>query len=410
MRLALLGADDTTLALIRAAMRGGQDQVVMIDAVSQRASEAATIAPKAQLITDWEAVFGGDGIDAVIVGADDPTRRIEQLKRIAQIQQNVPILVAHPLSGSMLDCYELEMIRRESGGVLLPCVPARWHPAAAELKTMVDNEADSPIGKIEQIIFERRSANRSRDFVLAQFARDVDLLQYLGGEATKLHAFGPGANQADTSAVRNSDADLRNLAVQMTSNRGIASRWSIAPVEDRPGAVLTLVGASGKAVLAISDDDAPWRLEVRGNSESSHDEFPGWHAPTAALEKLADVLSGEEPSPTWAEAARTVELAETINTSLARGRTIELHREEFTDVATFKGTMASVGCGLLMLGLTLAVAVAIIHALAAQAGWNRLAAALDNWPYILLVTLAVFLLLQLFVFAGKAKPKTGQDE
>src|SRR5215471_9456456 len=212
MRLAILGADDTTLALASAAMRGGQDQIVMIAAVSQRAGKAAAIAPKAQLITDWEAVFGGDGVDAVIVGADDPSRRTEQLKRLAQLQQGIPVLVSHPLSKSMLDCYELEMIRRESGGVLLPCTPARWHPASAELKTMIKEGADSPIGQIEQITFERHAADRSRDSVLTQFARDVDVLQYLGGDTTKLHAFGPGTSH-DASPAPNSDADLRNLAV-----------------------------------------------------------------------------------------------------------------------------------------------------------------------------------------------------
>ena len=72
--------------------------------------------------------------------------------------------------------------------------------------------------------------------------------------------------------------------------------------------------------------------------------------------------------------SRTVELAETIDTSLARGRTIDLHREDFTDIGTFKGTMTSLGCGLLMVGLALTVFVAVAGGVAAQMGWNQLAA------------------------------------
>ncbi len=123
--------------------------------------------------------------------------------------------------------------------------------------------------------------------------------------------------------------------------------------------------------------------------------------PAVALEKLAAARAGQEVDPTWAEAARTVELAETIDTSLARGRTIDLHREEFTDIGTFKGTMASLGCGLLMAGLALVVFVAMVRVLAVQAGWNGVVQILDFWPYLLLAVLGIFLVLQLLVLIGK---------
>ncbi len=84
-----------------------------------------------------------------------------------------------------------------------------------------------------------------------------------------------------------------------------------------------------------------------------------------------------------------------------RGRTIDLHREEFTDIGTFKGTMASLGCGLLMAGLALVVFVAMFRVLAVQAGWNGVVQILDFWPYLLLAVLGIFLVLQLLVLIGK---------
>jgi myo-inositol 2-dehydrogenase/D-chiro-inositol 1-dehydrogenase len=133
-------------------------------------------------------------------------------------------------------------------------------------------------------------------------------------------------------------------------------------------------------------------------------DYPQWNAPEAALEMLSLAVASEEADSNWHDAARTVELADAIDRSLAKGRTIDLHHEEFSDVGTFKGTMASAGCGLLVVGLILVVVVALVHTLAAQAGWNWLARKLDGWPYLMLVVFGIFLLLQLLVFVGKSRP------
>jgi hypothetical protein len=72
-----------------------------------------------------------------------------------------------------------------------------------------------------------------------------------------------------------------------------------------------------------------------------------------------------------------------------------LHNEDFTDIGTFKGTMTSLGCGLLLAGLCLLVAVGIVEVVARKAGFAKLADALRSWPYWLVGFLIVFLLLQL---------------
>ncbi len=94
--------------------------------------------------------------------------------------------------------------------------------------------------------------------------------------------------------------------------------------------------------------------------------------------------------------------------SLKRGRTIDLHHEEFSDIGTFKGTMASAGCALLMAGLMLVVLVAVADVVAAQAGWNRLAGIFHQWPYLLLGVFGVFLLLQLLLLIGAPRQQSQQ--
>jgi hypothetical protein len=74
-------------------------------------------------------------------------------------------------------------------------------------------------------------------------------------------------------------------------------------------------------------------------------------------------------------------------------------------VGTFKGTMTSVGCGLLVVGLALVALVAILHVLAVQAGWVQLGNLLDRWPYLLLAVCGIYLLLQPLAFIGRVSQK-----
>jgi predicted dehydrogenase len=397
MQLALLGVDDQTLALAAAAARSGEDQIVMIDATAHRAAEAAAVSPQARLVDDWNAMLDSRDVDAVVVAADEPAARVDQLRRL--IQLGMPVLVSHPVSLSMLDCFELEMIREETKCVVLAYVPARWHPASVELGTILDGGESSPISATEQVMFERFLPRREREDVLRQLARDADLTQFIAGPATKLHALG--------SAAAGRAEPYANLAVQMTCSHGLVCRWTVAPIETEAGGRLTLIGSGGKAILWMPDADKAWRLELRTAEGSKVQEYSDWNSADAALEVLSLAVANEEADSNWNDAARTVELADAIDRSLAKGRTIDLHHEEFSDVGTFKGTMASAGCGLLAVGLILVVFVAFVHTLAAQAGWNRLARMLDGWPYLVLVVFGVFLLLQLLVFVGKARPTQG---
>src|SRR5205085_7052071 len=133
----------------------------------------------------------------------------------------------------------------------------RWHAAAVALGAMTDDSGSSPIGRVEQIVYERFLPTRDRQTVVRQFARDVDLLQFLAGDATKLHALG-SSNETKNAAA------YTNLSVQITCDDGRVCRWTVAPVETQPGGRLTLIGDEGKAILWMPDDSQPLKLEVRG--------------------------------------------------------------------------------------------------------------------------------------------------
>jgi hypothetical protein len=92
--------------------------------------------------------------------------------------------------------------------------------------------------------------------------------------------------------------------------------------------------------------------------------------------------------------------------SLAKGRAIDLHREEFSELGTFRGTMASLGCALVLGGLLVLVAATLVGGIANEFGWEFGKRVAGAWPILVLVTLAAFLALQVLPFlVGPDRPR-----
>ncbi len=386
MKLAILGADETTLSLAEAARRHPQWQVTHLADLEESpptlAAALIAAAPTAARPADWQTLVDPTLVDAVAVARSDAQdRRADQLRML--LQGSIPAIVAHPAFDSMLIYFELDMIRGDTGAVLLPYLPDRSHPAIPELKQLLA-ETQSPIGKIEQVRIDRFLDDRARGPVIAQFARDADLVRYLCGDVTKLHAMGgePG------------DAELGALGVQMNAAQFVA-RWGVNPALGQEQSRLSLVGSTGRAILQMPAD-RPWSLEVTSGADTRRQEYPHWNPAAVALNQLTAAMNKQPVDLDWFAAARSVELAETIDRSLRRGRTIELHQEDFSEESTFKGTMASLGCGLLLFGLMLTVAVGVAEQLGIP--W------LGRWPYYLAAVLVVFLLLQLLLVLSRPRP------
>ena len=380
MKLALLGIDRDTPAIARAAAAAGHEIVWMYDD-GAGGPLIGSLVPDASRGESWESLLTGSIGDAVIVARSPDTEvRADQLRKL--MQEAVPLLVAHPIHDSMLIYYELDMIRRERLGPVLPYLPARSHPAIGTLAGLFEG-SDARLGTPEQAVFQRATAARTPNEILDHFARDIDLVRALCGDMTHVAALAP-AEGAGRYA---------NLGVQLNGPRGIVVRWSVEPTQATPRGRLTLIGSRGQAVLEMPDASdghaaASWQVEIASAAGSRSETFPPWDPAAVALTQLARVVAGEEVEPTWVDAARSVELRETIGRSLAKGRTIELYYEDYSEQATFKGTMTSLGCGLLVAAL-ISLGVA---AFAARIGvrWA------GYWLYILLGLFALFLLLQLF--------------
>ncbi|MFM7185920.1 MAG: hypothetical protein ACKO4Z_14295 [Planctomycetota bacterium] len=379
LRIGLLGCDATIAGVARAAVRRG-DRLVAGHGV--HAAALAGLAPPP--VNSWEAMLDADTCDAVLVGADgwDDGRR-EAVKTL--VQAGRPLVLSQPLELSMLWAYELDMIRRDTGGVLIPCLAARQHPFVARLRTAVE-AAVGGTGTAESLHVERRLRDRSREAVLAHLARDVDLIRVIVGDPARLATLGA----ADAAAA------WPSLAVGFSGPALVPARWQVAPA-GTAGLTIRLQGAAdGVVVEAPENPDAQWSWN---GTPADGGPFDPAHPILAALDAAIgtgspDPATGAVPAATWSDAARAIELAETVPRSLAKGRAIELHREEFTDLGTFRGTMASLGCGLIMLALVVVILATFVAGIAREFGWNGAGMIADSWPGIVLAVLGVFLALQ----------------
>jgi myo-inositol 2-dehydrogenase/D-chiro-inositol 1-dehydrogenase len=374
MKFALLGADPETLVIARAVAVNSAHQLVWASELNAARLQIEQFAPAARFDEPWETLLADSECDVVIVaGSRDDEPAADRLRKL--VQAGKTLLVSHPVHPSMLVCYELDMIRQDTGAVILAYSPAHWHPAVARLRALFGTTADAPLGQLEQVVIERHLSDRSAENVRRHFARDAGLARLLGGELTRLSAMAPTSQPSGYA----------NLGVQLSGPANILIRYSVSQVERQLEGRAIAIGSGGKAELMMPDE-GDWTLDVPDLGNNEQLTLPTWDPGAAALTRIEQLVSGQAVAPLWSDSCREVELADSIQRSLDKGRTVELHYEDYTEDGTFKGTMTSVGCALLWLApLVLVGGIAL--------GKMGLGLA-DYVPHLLLGVLAIFLLLQ----------------
>ena len=399
MKIGILGCDDHILAIAVAAVEGGHSLSPAYDVPDDLPAILSGIdrQPREQ----WQGLLEDEVCDAVLVGVDGwSEHRAEQVRTLVQADRT--ILIGHPASLSMLWAYELDMILADSSATVIPALATRHHPFIYSLKNLVEQSiaGNGPLGPIESLQFERRQPDRDQDSVLTSFARDADVIRVLIGDPSRLMALGGG------------DAGWANIAVGLSGPDQVSVRWQVAKGHTRE-LTIQLICERGRLCIDIPERACGvWAVtqQTDGGISDLLPEFPSetvaFQPAEVLLELLLLAVKGDAdnhsnssiPPAIWPDAARTIELAETIPRSVKRGRGIDLHQEEFSELGTFRGTMASLGCGIIMAGLFILFLATLVGGVARAAGWSfgeRLAAI---WPYAILTTLILFLILQLLPF------------
>jgi len=407
MKLGLLGIDEQVAGVLAAARRRGDELAIACD-IPPESRHAALADATARRTLPWESLMDARGCDAVLVGHEGwSEQRAEAVRKLVQAGRT--LVLSQPLELSMLWAYELDMIRKDSGALLIPILPDRLHPFVGRLRREIEESLAGAggLGTIETLEFKRRMADRSRDAVLRQLARDTDLVRVLIGEPRRLSTLG-GADI---------DTAWSTLAVGFTGSTSLPARWQVMRGEPA-GLTLSLIGATGSQSVEIPDGaDADW-IWTTSPGDSGRTEQLLFSRGDAILDLLhggaiAASPAGTIPAAAWDDAARGIELAETVPRSVARGRAIDLHQEEFSELGTFKGTMASLGCAIVLGGLFVLLLATLVGGIAKEAGWDFGERIAGVWPIAVLLVLGLFLALQLLPLligsAGARDPRRSAD-
>jgi predicted dehydrogenase len=408
MKFALLGTNPDLMELAAAAIAHDHEISWVGDVRPQDADDLARFGLNLlDQAAEWELVLDRGTAEAVIVGQGTaPTElRAEQLKRIAA--EAMPMLVVHPACDSVLPYYEVDMTRREMSGVVRHYNPVANHPVFAELATWV-RDGHPEIGTIHQVTCERRTGNATRSNVIRSLARDVEPLAVVAGDIRRVSAIGPKID----------DPSFASLQVQMTCAGSASVRWSIGAAAGADcDLVMTLVGQRGSIRLLAVDNDTPndirpWQLETIGVDGREQKTLEPYDPAAEAIWQFAQAAAANGDAQrrewsTWNTATRSMEVVDAVELSLEKGRTLDVHQQQLTERLAFRGTMAAMGCGVLLVGFAVLTLVSLFGAAEGKERRQLISA----WPMILLALLAFFLLLQCApLLVTKKKPSSGTDD
>ncbi len=400
MKLAILGTDSEILQLAAAA-RSERHVIVWIGDV--RSEDAVPVASFAPGLTDrggeWELLLDRAIAEAVLIGCGTASNELqtERVKRLAT--EGMPLVIVHPAFESVLQYYEVDMIRRETGALIQHYNPLMGHPVAVEAAVWV-RDGHSAVGPIHQLSCERQVTTATREEVFAHLARDVELLATVAGDIRKVTAIGPAGD----------GASYASLQIQMIAATAPSLRWSVGYATAGVAQLeMALHGERGIVVVRILDgtNGVPplWQMETSENGDRNNQALETYDPARAAIRRLSDNVADSRSlvernlNSTWDAATRAMEVVDAAELSLQKGRTIEVFQQHLTERLAFRGTMAALGCGLMLVAFLVLVGVGILGGVEGI-GRPHLA---NSWSLVLLAVLAFFLLLQAVPFlAGKS--------
>jgi predicted dehydrogenase len=295
----------------------------------------------ARKVRDFDELLTTAQIDAVILGGQF-NERSSRLRRLIQLGRHCICL--HPADTSPLFYHEVALIAADRGVVLVPWLPIRLHPACQAFIAACRPES---LGAMKFVTIERTGPLPTGRLLMAgTYAEAIEMLVLLGADVTEVSTTG--------------DATVGRLAVHHRLSRGSACEvrlqrttaasdsWRIA-VEGECGYAELILdeGLAGSATLHRTDQHGPHETA-----------YPAPELASLVLAEFRSAVSGQAHGLRWSDAIRAIELADWAWYSLERRRAIDVFHEERGELASFKGRMTSLGCGLIWMTLFVLIVIA----------------------------------------------------
>jgi hypothetical protein len=288
-----------------------------------------------EFFPQWEDLLPDRTIaDVLIGGASEEALRAA--RHLAQAGKTVWLL-PHPQQGLMF-AYEVGLQLDEGQGVIAPVFPDR---ALAWWQQLLAAAENGGLRGVQYLEIERfvdpvaDLAALSELDVESRLLWDLDLVRRLAGRYSRVTTLRTGGDRGQ----------VRQQTVTLTGEGVPETVWTIKPRSAESVDRLTLHAADGV-----------WQLEVREDGVTRW-LSPPWPAVLAApIRAEVDVLFPVDvTAAAWRAAVEAFELADAVQHSLERRRTIELHHEPVSERTIFKTQMTAVGCAVMVATLLLVV-------------------------------------------------------
>lgn len=291
--------------------------------------------PQVAYCDDWHELLADPACTEVLVGGSDESL-LRAARHLAQAGKTVWLLPT-PAQGLMF-AYEVSLQLAEGQGLMVPLFPLRAEPVWQQL---LGKSAASLRQEVQYLELERcvETARLDPADVAQRLLWDLDLLaQFLGP-----------FHRVTTLRI----GDERGGWQQTVTLSGAQTReavWTIRPAQ--PGQIdrLTLRTATSTWQLSFATSgDAVWLTPAPACLEMS------------LLRAPRDVWFPRQiTAEAWRDAVTSFELADAVEHSWERRRTIDLHHEPISERTIFKTQMVQAGCGVLLLTLLLLIGYLVL--------------------------------------------------
>lgn len=322
--------------------------------------------------------------EAVVVGGALESRN-EPIRRGAEL--GVALIVLHPAGLDPDALYQVAVLPRDQAPALVPELPWLTDPGWVLVRERVER---GEVGETVSIQFQAELGRRRPE---------VSAAAYAGGVGSALV---PLLGSVEAVTATGTDEPIERRIVQLRgSNGGDAELRITRGLAATTEARLEVVGERG-SVVWVGDAwlTSPATVRIQRGQQTEVIEIGEVDRRAALLASLKAQCQGQEGRPGLREAILAMEIGEAVERSRARGRTFELHQDEISELGSFKAVMTSLGCGVILMVLTLFVLAQIMRALEIPGS------AIVAWSTLPL--LAGYALLQLLRWA--ARPSRGRGD
>lgn len=316
--------------------------------------------PACDLVHSWDELLTIPADAVLLAGMSDPL-----LAAAGQFAQaRLPLLVVTDLTAGPEALFRLMGIRQEHPHALLPLFCAGVCPYLERTTDQRDDEhpyppralAEALTNPLRKVDFVRRLPSHI-DLTPSEIDRwlmqDLEWLQRLAGRGTNV--------TMRTSAAPS--GRVIEAEVILTGESPTECRWTLQALSHAPGWRCGLHGEGQETALEV-DAGMPhaFRLngvEHRAPFEDGRIKEASWQLQriAGAIQRSSPTAGQTGPRATWEQVLECGQVCAVARRSLARRRTLEVQREENSELNQFKSQMTAAGCGALLWALLGVVAL-----------------------------------------------------